>query len=64
MDTHYISKAVLEQRRLESRLSTLEKVYAIEHADHQLLKEQYAKLQDDLHMLAHVGFEKWFALHN
>lgn len=64
MDTHYISKAVQEQRRLESRLSTLEKVYAIEHADHQLLKEQYAELQDNFHTLARDGFEKWFAKHN
>lgn len=64
MDTQYISKAVQEQKRLESRLSKIEKVYAIEHADHQLLKEQYAKLQEDFHTLANIGFEKWFATHN
>ncbi len=63
MDTQYVSKAVQEQKRLESRLSKIEKVYAIEHADHQLLKEQYAELQEDFHTLARDGFEKWFARH-
>lgn len=63
MDTHYISKAV-QEKRLSSRLSLFEKMYAIEHADHQLLKEQYAELQENFHTLARDGFEKWFAQHN
>ena len=63
MDTQYVSKAV-QEKRLASRLSLFEKMYTIEHADHQLLKEQYAELQDNFHTLARDGFEKWFAKHN
>ncbi len=63
MDTQYVSKAV-QEKRLSSRLSLFEKMYTIEHADHQLLKEQYAELQENFHTLARDGFEKWFAKHN
>lgn len=52
MDITHKSLARQEQARLEKRLEALERAYVNEHHDHNNLKEQYSKLQEDFHMLA------------
>ena len=52
MDIQYRSLARQEQARLEKRLEALERAYVHEHHDHQKLKEQYDKLQENFNLLA------------